>query len=85
LFSLAKACADSTAFGLLFWLPKYFDSKHLSDYSGALTITFDVAYFVGGLAQGIMSDVFRKRAIVLCPAFYLNAIFMAIILFFLDD
>ena len=64
--ALCLCCVKSLNFGLLMWLPYFFESEfHLDlERTGELTAALDLGCIVGSLLGGWLSDKVQKRATV---------------------
>ena len=69
LYVIGYACLKGAVYGLLFWLPTFFDHKggSVKDQKGYIASMIDVGSLIGGVTIGHLSDVFKKRAVFLSP------------------
>jgi sugar phosphate permease len=74
-------------YGLLFWLPTFFDSKGsaISDQKGYISAMIDIGSLIGGTAVGFLADKYNKRALFLSPLLFLSAIIMFVVSYALTD
>uniref|UniRef100_A0A4W3H5U6 Sugar phosphate exchanger 3 n=1 Tax=Callorhinchus milii TaxID=7868 RepID=A0A4W3H5U6_CALMI len=73
LYSLAYACVKLVNYSFFFWLPFYLHSKFnwKEEEADRLSIWYDVGGILGGMIQGLISDILHKRAPVLAVSLIL--------------
>ena len=68
-------CLKSSVYGLIFWLPSYFDDKggSVKSQKGFISAMQDVGTLIAGVSFGHLSDILNKRALFLSPLMFLCA------------
>ena len=84
---IGNACLKSAVYGLLFWLPTFFDQKggSIKDQKGYIAGMIDVGSLIGGVTVGHLSDVLKKRALFLSPMLLICAAVMFVVSFALSS
>jgi len=84
---IGYSCLKGCIYGLLFWLPTFFDqqSEALGQQKGYISAMIDIGSLIGGTAVGFLADKFNKRALFLSPLLLLSAITMFIVSYALTD
>ena len=75
----------ASAYGLLFWFPKYIFEKGMSAYSGYIPSMIDVGTFIGGVILGHLGDRMGKRSLLLPPFIFFSCIMMLVTTLFLKS
>lgn len=67
MYSLCYACLKMVNYSFLFWLPYYLSNKfHWAEsVADEISVWYDIGGIVGGIAGGLLSDVIRKRSVVI--------------------
>jgi sugar phosphate permease len=86
-YVIGYSCLKGCIYGLLFWLPTFFDSKGsaISDQKGYISAMIDIGSLIGGTAVGFLADKYNKRALFLSPLLFLSAIIMFVVSYALTD
>lgn len=87
LYVLGYSCLKGCIYGLLFWLPIFFDNKggSIEEEKGFIASMIDIGSLIGGTAVGFLVDKFNKRALFLSPLLLLSSIIMFIVSFALTN
>lgn len=87
LYVLGYACLKGCMYGLLFWLPYFFDnkSKDISAQKGYISAMIDIGSLIGGFGVGFLIDKYEKRTLFLFPLLLISSILMFLVSFSLTD
>ena len=87
LYVVGYACLKGAVYGLLFWLPTFFDHKggSVKEQKGYISGMIDVGSLLGGVTVGHLSDVCQKRALFLSPLLLACSVVMFVVSFALQN
>jgi MFS family permease len=87
LYVLGYSCLKGCIYGLLFWLPIFFDNKggDLQSQKGYISSMIDIGSLIGGTAVGFLVDRYEKRALILSPLLLFSSVIMFIVSFALTN